>query len=97
MKKEKNSLSTRLRSKEEELEQQLEKNTQLRQQLRNSEKVKRQQLDDVVLLQTELEKERQLKKEGITLLQSNLFIVNECAQPKVFTVNGLGCIFFIFY
>ncbi|CAK9250462.1 unnamed protein product, partial [Sphagnum jensenii] len=63
MKKEKNTLSSRLRSKEEELEQQLEKNTQLRQQLRNSEKVKRQQLDDIVVLQTELEKERQLRIE----------------------------------
>jgi len=64
MKKEKNSLSQRLRAKEEELEQQLEKNTQLRQQLRNAEKVKRQQIDDIVSLQTELDKERELRLEG---------------------------------
>lgn len=64
MKKEKNSLSLRLRAKEEELEQQIEKNTQLRQQLRNSEKVKRQQMDDIVALQTQLDKESELRIEG---------------------------------
>ena len=64
MKKEKNSISMRLRAKEEELEQQIEKNTQLRQQLRNSEKVKRQQLEDIVTLQTQLDKERELRIES---------------------------------
>ena len=68
MKKEKNSLTNRLRAKEEELEQQLDKNTQLRQQLRNSEKVKRQQVDDIVALQTQLDKERELRIEGILFL-----------------------------
>lgn len=61
MKKEKSSLSTRLRCKEEEIEQQLEKNNDLRQQLRNAERIKRQLLDQIMDLQNELEKERQLK------------------------------------
>lgn len=64
LRKEKTSLSTRLRSKEEEIEQQLEKNNDLRQQLRNAERIKRQQLDEIILLQSELDKERQLRKEG---------------------------------
>lgn len=61
MKKEKSFLSSRLRSKEEEIEQQLEKNNDLRQQLRNAERIKRQLLDQIMDLQNELEKERQLK------------------------------------
>lgn len=74
MRKEKTTLSTRLRSKEEEIEQQLEKNNELRQQLRNAERIKRQQLDEVIVLQGELDKERQLRKEGnCTLLFHDLF------------------------
>lgn len=64
MRKEKATLSTRLRSKEEEIEQQLEKNNDLRQQLRNAERIRRQQLDEIIVLQTELDKERQMRKEG---------------------------------
>ncbi|CAG2109207.1 unnamed protein product [Medioppia subpectinata] len=86
MKKEKNSLSLRLRAKEEELEQQLDKNTQLRQQLRNAEKVKRQQIDDIVALQTQLDKEQELRleaqmmtkesEERVLLLESQSFDSN---------------------
>lgn len=66
IRKEKSYLSAQLRSKEEEIEQQLEKNNDLRQQLRNAERVKRQQLEEVLELRGELEKERQLRKDGKT-------------------------------
>ncbi|XP_054154350.1 serine/threonine-protein kinase Genghis Khan-like [Oppia nitens] len=71
MKKEKNSLSMRLRAKEEELEQQIEKNTQLRQQLRNVEKIKRQQIDDIVTLQAQLDKERELRIEAQMMIKES--------------------------
>lgn len=64
MRKEKSSLSSRLRCKEEEIEQQLEKNNDLRQQLRNAERFKRQLLDQIVDLQTELAKERNIRNDG---------------------------------
>lgn len=64
MRKEKSTLSTRLRMKEEEIEQQLEKNNELRQQLRSAERIKRQQLDELIQIQVELDKEKQLRKEG---------------------------------
>lgn len=63
LRKEKNSILSRLRAKEEELEQSLEKIAELRQQLRNAERVKRQQLDDMITLQNELDKEKILRKE----------------------------------
>lgn len=64
IRKEKSVISTRLREKEGELEEQLEKLAQLRQQLRNSERIKRQNLDEIEGVQKELEKERQLRKES---------------------------------
>lgn len=64
MRKEKSTLSSRLRSKEEEMEQQLEKNNDLRQQLRNAERIKRQQLEEIIVLQTDLDKERQARIDG---------------------------------
>ncbi|XP_015791530.1 serine/threonine-protein kinase Genghis Khan [Tetranychus urticae] len=63
LRKEKNSISSRLRGKEEELDQSLEKIAELRQQLRNSERIKRQQLEDMIVIQNELEKEKQLRQE----------------------------------
>jgi chromosome segregation ATPase len=63
IRKEKNALSIKLRSKEEEIEQQLEKNNELRQQLRNAERTKRQQLEEIIALQTEIDRERQMRKE----------------------------------
>lgn len=63
IRKEKNALSIKLRSKEEEIEQQLEKNSELRQQLRNAERTKRQQLEEIIGLQTEIDRERQMRKE----------------------------------
>ena len=64
MRKEKSSLSFKLRSKEEEIEQQLEKNNDLRQQLRTAERIKRQQLEEIIVLQTDLDKERQTRIDG---------------------------------
>ena len=64
IRKEKSYLSSQLRSKEEEIEQQLEKNNDLRQQLRNAERIKRQQLEEILELRNDLERERQLRKEG---------------------------------
>lgn len=64
IRKEKNAVSSRLRGKEEELEQSLEKIAELRQQLRNAERVKRQQLDDMINLQNELDKEKIMRKES---------------------------------
>lgn len=58
MRKEKSILSVRLRSKEEEIEQQLEKNQELRQSLRGAERVKRQQLDEIITLQADLDREK---------------------------------------
>lgn len=63
IRKEKNSLSHKLRSKEEEIEQQIEKNSELRQQLRNAERTKRQQLEEIIGLQTEIDRERHVRKE----------------------------------
>lgn len=77
IRKEKSTLSAHLRDKEEEIEQQLEKNNDLRQQLRNAERVKRQQLEEILELRTELDQEKQLRKEGkreslpVTLLMSS--------------------------
>lgn len=68
MKKEKNELSTKLRTKEEELDEQIEKNSQLRVQLRNYEKNKRQNLEDITTLHTELEAQKILRKQGKCLL-----------------------------
>lgn len=73
MRKEKSSLSLRLRSKEEEIEQQLEKNNELRQQLRCSERIKRQQLDELIQIQVDLDKEKQLRKEGMNCISNNFF------------------------
>lgn len=61
MRKEKSILSVRLRSKEEEIEQQLEKNQELRQTLRGAERVKRQQLDQIIGLQADLDREKQVR------------------------------------
>lgn len=61
MRKEKSLLSVRLRSKEEEIEQQLEKNQELRQTLRGAERIKRQQLDEIIGLQADLDREKGLR------------------------------------
>jgi len=63
LRKEKTIISSRLRSKEEDLEQQMEKIADLRQQLRNSEKIKRQQLDDLIVIQDNLDQEKKLRKD----------------------------------
>lgn len=68
MKKEKNTLSNKLRVKEEELDEQIEKNSQLRQQLRNFEKTKRQHLEEIANLQSELDTQKILRKQGEFLL-----------------------------
>lgn len=72
MKKEKNELSTKLRTKEEELDEQIEKNSQLRVQLRNYEKNKRQNLEDIATLHTELEAQKILYKKGESFFVCNL-------------------------
>ena len=69
MRKEKALISAKLRSKEEEVETQLEKTYELRQELRDAEKLKRQQLETIMSLETELDKERQLRKESQYSLQ----------------------------
>lgn len=64
MKKEKNALSNKLRLKEGELDEHIEKNSQLRQQLRNYEKIKRQHLEEIANLQAELDTQTILHKQG---------------------------------
>lgn len=54
IKKEKNTLSDKLRVKEEELDEQIEKNSQLRVQIRSCEKTKRGHLEEIANLQTEV-------------------------------------------
>ena len=68
MKKEKNTLSTKLRVKEEELDEQIEKNSQLRTQIRSYEKNKRQHLEEIANLQTELNTLKVVRKQGSIVL-----------------------------
>lgn len=63
MKKEKNILSDKLRIKEEELDEQIEKNSQLRTQLRNYEKTKRQHIEEIANLQGEVNTVRIVRKQ----------------------------------
>jgi len=72
MKKEKNTLSDKLRIKEEELDEQIEKNSQLRTQIRNHEKYKRQYIEEVNNLQAEVTTLRIIRKQG--LVNSWLFL-----------------------
>lgn len=58
VRKEKTNLSTQLRAKETELEEQLERVTELRKSLANLDKTKRQQSDEITRLGLELERER---------------------------------------
>lgn len=58
IRKEKTALSAQLRSKEHELEQQIEKMSELRNSLSNAEKIRRQLADDVARLQMDLDRER---------------------------------------
>lgn len=67
MKKEKNTLSNKLRIKEEELDEQIEKNSNLRTQLRNYEKIKRQQLEELGNLQSELDAQKIVRKQGMLI------------------------------
>ncbi|OTF70190.1 hypothetical protein BLA29_006604, partial [Euroglyphus maynei] len=67
VKKEKNTLSNKLRIKEGELDEHIEKNSQLRQQLRNHEKIKRQHLEEISSLQAELETQKIMRKQGMTI------------------------------
>ena len=80
MRKEKALLSAKLRSKEEEVETQLEKTGELRQELRDTEKLKRQQLEAIMNLESELDRERQLRKESqyeIKELEEKMAVVEE--------------------
>ncbi|UXI17092.1 general transcription factor IIH subunit 5 [Sarcoptes scabiei] len=63
MKKDKNILSDKLRMKEQELDEHIDKNSQLRQQMRNFEKLKRQHLEEVSNLQAELEAQKIIRKQ----------------------------------
>ena len=58
IRKEKTALSSQLRSKESEIEKQLEKLTELRKSLANNERLKRQQADEINRLTLDLERER---------------------------------------
>ena len=90
IRKEKSTLSAHLRDKEEEIEQQLEKNNDLRQQLRNAERVKRQQLEEILQLRTELDQEKQLRKEGKKERKSSLHIeYTTVLIPLTFLFNPL--------
>src|SRR5699024_10776168 len=71
MKKEKNTLSDKLRVKEEELDEQIEKNSQLRTQIRSYEKTKRGHLEEIANLQTELNTLKIVRKQGRRLLHFN--------------------------
>lgn len=59
VRKEKTALSSKLRTKESELEEQLEKLTELRKSLAAFDKIKRQQVEEIARLNIELERERQ--------------------------------------
>ncbi|KAH9516850.1 Acyl-coenzyme A thioesterase 13 [Dermatophagoides farinae] len=71
VKKEKNALSNKLRIKEGELDEHIEKNSQLRQQLRNYEKMKRQNLEEISSLQAELETQKILRKQDQIILKNH--------------------------
>ncbi|KAH9416425.1 hypothetical protein DERP_012853 [Dermatophagoides pteronyssinus] len=71
VKKEKNSLSNKLRNKEGELDEHIEKNSQLRQQLRNYEKLKRQHLEEISSLQADLETQKILRKQDQIILKNH--------------------------
>lgn len=58
IRKEKTALSAQLRSKETEMEEQLEKMSELRKSLANDDKIKRQQIDEISRLSMELDRER---------------------------------------
>lgn len=58
IRKEKTALSAQLRSKESEMEEQLEKMSDLRKSLANEDKIKRQQADEIARLTLELDRER---------------------------------------
>ena len=64
IKKEKNTLSDKLRVKEEELDEQIEKNSQLRVQIRSCEKTKRGHLEEIANLQTEVNTMKIGRKQG---------------------------------
>ena len=80
MRNEKALIASKLRSKEEEIENQLEKTSEIRQQLRDAERLKRQHLESIINLETELDKEKQLRKENqyeIKELEEKMVVVEE--------------------
>jgi serine/threonine-protein kinase MRCK len=80
LRKEKASLHSRLKSKEDEVAQQTETMDDLRQQLRNVDKFKRQQIEQVISLQSELDRERQLRKDNqleVKELEEKIGVVEE--------------------
>ena len=77
---EKSLIATKLRSKEEEIENQLEKTSEIRQQLNDAERLKRQHLETIISLETELDREKQLRKENqyeIKELEEKMIVVEE--------------------
>lgn len=80
LRKEKATLSSRLKGKEDEIEQQQETMNDLRQQLRNTEKSRRQQNEQIANLQSELDRERQLRQENqleVKELEEKIGVVEE--------------------
>lgn len=91
MKKEKNTLSNKLRIKEEELDEQIEKNSQLRTQMRSYEKTKRQHLEEIANLQTELNTLKVIRKQGIITFINYipLAVSNVYAMLKLVDQNSI--------
>lgn len=74
MKKDKNILSEQLRLKEQELDEQIEKNSQLR---RNCEKIKRAQGEELATVQGELDSQKLLRKQGKSVLLLEFYEIHE--------------------
>jgi len=80
MRNEKSLIASKLRLKEEEIENQLDKTSEIRQQLRDAERLKRQHLEAIINLEGELDKEKQLRKENqyeIKELEEKMIVVEE--------------------
>jgi serine/threonine-protein kinase MRCK len=82
IRKEKVSLSNQLRTKEHEVENQLEKMSELRQSLANIERARRQQTDEIARLTQELERER-LMSHNLQLEVANLESKSQTIQKEL--------------
>lgn len=97
VRKEKSTLSSQLRAKESELEEQLDKMSELRKSLTNFDKIKRQQSDEIARLLLDLERERHVNyscqmeitnlESKLQAMQSELALV-KMSQPSATQLDG---------